>query len=112
MAKDWGVDVPKVPFVASAPEAMHEKAVSIGSWCVAMGIPTHVGVMPHIEGSQLVYGVATQIAHDVYGGYFIFETDPAEGARKLLEALDYRTWKLRVHKATAEKFGTELAAGY
>lgn len=112
MAKDWGVDVPKVPFVASAPEAMHEKAVAIGSWAVAMGIPTHVGVMPHIEGSQLVYGVATQIAHDVYGGYFIFETDPAEGAKKLLEALDYRVWKLRIHKQTAEKFGTALAAGY
>jgi len=112
MANHWGVDVPKVPFVASAPEAMHEKAVSIGSWCVAMGIPTHVGVMPHIEGSQLVYGVATQIAHDVYGGFFIFETDPAEGAKKLLEHLDYRTWKLRVHKQTAEKYGTPLAAGY
>jgi len=112
MAKDLGVDVPKVPFAASAPEAMHEKAVAIGSWCVAMGIPTHVGVMPYIEGSQLVYGVATQIAHDVYGGYFIFEPDPAEGAKKILEALDYRTWKLRVHKATAEKYGTALASGW
>lgn len=112
MAKDWGVDVPKVPFVASAPEAMHEKAVSIGSWIVAMGIPTHVGVMPYIEGSQLVLGVAQQIAHDVYGGYFIFEPDPAEGAKKLLEALDYRTWKLRIHKATAEKYGTAIASGY
>ncbi len=112
MANDLGVDIPKVPFVASAPEAMHEKAVSIGSWAVAMGIPTHVGVMPHIEGSQLVYGVATQIAHDVFGGYFILEPDPVEGAKKLLEALDYRTWKLRIHKATAEKFGTSLAAGY
>jgi carbon-monoxide dehydrogenase catalytic subunit len=112
MAKDWGVDVPKVPFVASAPEAMHEKAVSIGSWAVAMGIPTHVGVMPYIEGSQLVYGVATQIAQDVYGGYFIFEPDPAQGAKKLLEALDYRTWKLRIHKATAAKFGTTVASGW
>jgi carbon-monoxide dehydrogenase catalytic subunit len=112
MANDWGVDVPKVPFVASAPEAMHEKAVSIGSWCVTMGIPTHVGVMPHIEGSQLVYGVVTQIAHDVYGGYFIFETDPAAGAKKLLEALDYRTWKLRVHKKAAEKYETPLAASW
>jgi len=112
MAEEWGVDTPKVPFVASAPEAMHEKAISIGSGCVACGMPTHVGVMPHIEGSQLVYGVATQIAHDVYGGYFIFETDPAEGAKKLLEALDYRTWKLRVHRQTAEKFETPLAASY
>jgi carbon-monoxide dehydrogenase catalytic subunit len=112
MAKDLGVDIPKVPFAASAPEAMHEKAVAIGSWAVAMGLPVHVGVMPYIEGSQLVYGVATQIAQDVYGGYFILEPDPAEGAKKILAALDYRTWKLRIHKATAAKFGTTIAAGW
>jgi carbon-monoxide dehydrogenase catalytic subunit len=112
MANHLGVDTPKVPFVASAPEAMHEKAVAIGSWAVAMGVPTHVGVMPHIEGSQLVYGVATQIAQDVYGGYFILEPDFAKGAVALLDALAYRTWKLKIHRAAAEKFGTPLAAGY
>ncbi len=112
MADEMGVDTPKVPFVATAPEAMHEKAVAIGTWAVAMGLPTHVGVMPHIEGSQLVYGVATQIAHDVYGGYFIFEPDHAKAAKALVDALEYRSWKLRVHRATAEKYGTPLAAGY
>ncbi|HEY3313920.1 MAG TPA: anaerobic carbon-monoxide dehydrogenase catalytic subunit [Bacillota bacterium] len=112
MAKELGVDVPKVPFVASAPEAMHEKAVSIGSWAVAMGLPTHVGVIPHIEGSQLVYGVATQIAHDVYGGYFIFETNSQAAASKLLDALKYRTWKLGVHREAAKRFNTPLAASW
>jgi carbon-monoxide dehydrogenase catalytic subunit len=112
MAKELGVDTPKVPFVASAPEAMHEKAVSIGSWVVAMGIPTHVGVMPHIEGSQLVFGVATQIARDVYGGYFILETDPQKGAAKLIEALDYRSWKLRVHREAAARYGTAAATSW
>ncbi|MDP2872440.1 MAG: anaerobic carbon-monoxide dehydrogenase catalytic subunit [Bacillota bacterium] len=112
MAKELGVDTPKVPFVASAPEAMHEKAVSIGSGCVALGIPTHVGVMPHIEGSQLVYGVATQIARDVYGGFFIFETDPTKGALKLIEALDYRSWKLRVHHEAATRYGTAVATSW
>jgi len=112
MANELGVDTPKVPYVASAPEAMHEKAMSIGSGCVALGFPTHVGVMPHIEGSQLVYGIATQIAHDVYGGYFIFDTDPESGARKLLSALDYRSWKLRVHRQAAERYGTAAAASW
>jgi len=109
MANDLGVDVPKVPFAASAPEAMHEKAVSIGSWCVAMGLPVHVGVMPPLEGSQLVYGIATQIAHDVYGGHFILEQDPAEGARKIIDALEYRVWKLKIHRAAAEKYETPVA---
>jgi carbon-monoxide dehydrogenase catalytic subunit len=112
MAREMGVDVPKVPFVASAPEDMHEKAISIGSWAVAMGLPVHVGVLPPVEGSPLVYGIATQIAHDVYGGHFIFEENPAEGAKKLLEALEYRTWKMGVHRAAAQKYETAPAAGW
>ncbi|KJR48034.1 CO dehydrogenase/acetyl-CoA synthase, CO dehydrogenase subunit [Desulfosporosinus sp. I2] len=112
MANELGVDIPKVPFVASAPEAMHEKAVAIGSWCVSLGLPTHVGSLPPLEGSDLVYGIATQIAHDVFGGNFIFEVDPNIGAKKLLDALEYRTWKLNIHKKTAEKNNTSLAQGW
>ncbi|MDQ7794843.1 MAG: anaerobic carbon-monoxide dehydrogenase catalytic subunit [bacterium] len=112
MARELDVDVPKVPFVASAPEAMHEKAVSIGSWVVAMGIPTHVGIMPQIEGSELVYGVGTQIAHDVYGGYFILDPNPTTAVERLLDALEYRVWKLRVHRKAADRFGAALTAGY
>ncbi len=112
MANELGVDIPKVPFVASAPEAMHEKAVSIGSWAVTMGLPVHVGSLPPVEGSDLVYGITTQIAHDVFGGNFIFEVDPLIGATKLLDALEYRTWKLGIHKKTAEKNGTGVAQGW
>lgn len=112
LARQWDVDVPKVPFVASAPEAMSEKAVSIGSWCVTLGIPTHVGVVPEVTGSALVDGIALQIAEDVYGGYFMWEEDPEKAAEKILAALDERTWKLKLHKQTAEKFETELSKGW
>ncbi len=112
LARQWKVDTPKVPFVASAPEAMSEKAVSIGSWCVTLGVPTHVGVVPEVTGSALVDGVALQIAEDVYGGYFIWEEDPEKAAVKILDALDERSWKLKIHKQTAEKYETELSAGW
>jgi len=112
MADQMGVDMPKVPFLAAAPEAMSEKAISIGAGCVANGLPTVVGTMPPLEGSKLVYGIATQIASDVYGGYFILETDPQVAARKAIEALDYRTWKLRIHRKTAAKFETALCENY
>lgn len=112
MANDLGVDTPKVPFAASAPEAMSGKATSIGTWCVALGLPTHVGCMPPVEGSDLIYSLLTQIASDVYGGYFIFEMDPQVAARKILNALEYRTWKLGVHRAVAERYGTKLYQGY
>lgn len=112
MAKDLGVDTPKVPFVASAPEAMSGKAVSIGSWFVALGVPVHVGSMPPVEGSELFYSITTQIASDVYGGYFMFEVDPEISAKKILDALEYRTWKLGVHKTAADKFNTALCQNY
>ncbi|RQD73321.1 MAG: carbon monoxide dehydrogenase, partial [Candidatus Syntrophonatronum acetioxidans] len=108
MANDLGVDVPRVPFVASAPEAMSEKAVSIGSWVVTLGIPCHVGVWAPLWGSSLVTDIAQLIAHDVYGGFFMFETDKEKAAEKLLYHLDYRTWKLKIQKQTAEAIGTDL----
>jgi anaerobic carbon-monoxide dehydrogenase catalytic subunit len=112
LARQWDVDVPKVPFVASAPEAMSEKAISIGSWCVTLGIPTHVGVVPEVTGSALVDGIALQIAEDVYGGYFMWEEDIEKSVDKILGALDERTWKLKVHKQTADKYETELSQGW
>lgn len=112
MANEMGVDTPKVPWVASAPEAMSGKAVAIGCWCVTMGMPVHVGVLPPVEGSDLFYSIATQIASDVYGGYFIFEVDHKVAAEKMLSALEYRTWKLGVHLKTAEKLETGLCQNY
>jgi carbon-monoxide dehydrogenase catalytic subunit len=112
MANELGVDTPKVPWVASAPEAMSGKAVSIGCWCVAVGMPVHVGAMPPLEGSDLIYSIVTQVASDVYGGYFIFEMDPAVAAKKMLSALEYRAWKLGVHRKAADDFETALCQNY
>lgn len=112
MANTMGVDTPKVPYVATAPEAMSEKAISIGSGLVADGVPTHVGTMPPVEGSPCVYDITCRIAADVYGGYFIFETDYVKASEKLLAALEYRTWKMGVHKAAAEKFEAPLTKNY
>ena len=110
IANDLGVDMPKIPFAASAPEAMTEKSLSIGSWNVAMGLPVHVGVIPPVLGSELVNGLLLDIARDVFGGYFIWETDPQRAAELILAALDERSWKLRVHGETARKFGAPLTA--
>jgi len=112
MAKNMNIPIPQLPFVASAPEAMSEKAISIGSWVITMGIPCHVGVLPPIEGSDLVYGLTTQIARDVFGGYFIFETDPEKAAEKLYQRLEKRAWKLRIHKLAAEKYESTPDQGY
>jgi carbon-monoxide dehydrogenase catalytic subunit len=90
LANKLGVDIDKLPVVASAPEAAMEKAVSIGTWAVALGLPTHLGVVPPVLGSPIVTQVLTQDAKDLFGGYFIVETDPVAAAGKLVEAIQER----------------------
>jgi anaerobic carbon-monoxide dehydrogenase catalytic subunit len=90
IANKLGVDVSQLPVVATAPEAAMEKAVSIGTWAVAMGLPTHVGVVPPVTGSPLVVKVLTETAKELLGGYFIVEPDPKAAAGKLVAALKER----------------------
>ena len=90
IANKLGVDVSQLPVVATAPEAAMEKAVSIGTWAVALGLPVHVGVVPPVTGSPLVVQVLTQTAKELLGGYFIVEPDPQKAAAKLVAALKER----------------------
>ncbi len=96
LADLFGVDMHEIPIVASAPEAMTEKAVVIGTWAVATGWPTHVGVYAYHRGSDIITEIAEATAKDVYGGFFIFEPDPHEGARKMVNVVKYRRWKLGI----------------
>ncbi len=90
LANRLGVDLSDLPLVASAPEAMTEKAVVIGSWAVTIGLPTHLGTIPPIVGSDVVSGLVTDTARDLLGGYFIVETDHALAADKLFDAIQQR----------------------
>ncbi|WP_019851033.1 anaerobic carbon-monoxide dehydrogenase catalytic subunit [Desulfitobacterium sp. PCE1] len=87
IAQKLGVDLDRLPLVASAPEAMSEKAVAIGTWAVALGLPTHLGTVPQVLGSQVVTEVLTEKIKDITGGYFIVETDPEEAAKKLFAVI-------------------------
>lgn len=90
VASFLGVDTHQLPVVASAAEAVSEKAVSIGTYAVAAGLPTHVGVMLPVVGSQLVTEVLTEKTKEITGGYFIVDLDPDSAADKLLAAIDER----------------------
>jgi acetyl-CoA synthase len=108
LAHHFGKDVDALPFVVSAPEANHEKAVSIGTWCVAFGLPVHVGTINYIYGSPLVTEVLTNTARDVFGGHFIFEPEPEIAAKKLLNELERRRWKMRLSNRYAVEKGEPL----
>ena len=90
VANKLGVDLDKLPVVASAPEPVSEKAVSIGTWAISAGLPTHLGVVPPVVGSKVVTEVLTATAKDLVGGYFIVEPDPVKAAEALLDAIAER----------------------
>lgn len=90
VAERLGVDTDQLPIVASAPEATAEKALSIGTYAVAVGLPTHVGVMLPVVGGPMVTQVLTDKIRELTGGYFIVDLDPNSTATKLLAAIDER----------------------
>lgn len=90
LANRLSVDLSDLPIVASAPECMSEKAVSIGSWAMALGFPTHLGNMPQIMGSDQVVDILTEGTKDAFGGYFIVEPDPMKAADRVYEAIQER----------------------
>lgn len=90
LANRLGVDLDRLPVVASAPEPVTEKAVAIGTWAMAAGLPTHLGVVPPVLGSKMVTEVLTSAVKDLFGGYFIVETDPLKAAERLLSVIGER----------------------
>lgn len=87
LANRLGVDLCDLPVVASAPEAMSEKAIAIASWGVAIGLPTHLGTIPQVTGSDVVTELMQEGAKDLFGGYFLVETDPKIAGNKLVEVI-------------------------
>ena len=90
LADRLGVDLDRLPVVASAPEYKTEKAVSIGTYAVACGLPTHLGVVPPVLGSPLVTKLLTAGVKELLGGYFIVEPDPVKAAQAIFTALQER----------------------
>lgn len=96
LADKLGTDVDKLPIAASAPEATTEKAIAIGTWAVAAGLPVHVGVVPPVLGGSLVARLLTEKVKELTGGYFLVETDPSKAAEKLLAAIKERRQALGI----------------
>ncbi|MCP5108301.1 MAG: carbon monoxide dehydrogenase, partial [bacterium] len=87
LANKLGVDPDKLPVMASAPENMSEKAVSIGTWAVSLGLTTHLGVVPPVLGGKAVTKILTETLKDILGSYFIVEPDPNLAYQKIKETI-------------------------
>lgn len=83
-----GVAIKDLPVCASAPELTHEKAISIGTWAVDLGLFTHIGMAPFVLGGPMVTKVLTDDIEGLVGGKFFVEPDPARAAEAIIARID------------------------
>ncbi len=106
-----GDDISELPAVGLAPEWMSEKAISIGTYCMASGAYVIFGGHSPVRGSAKVSGsdkVARMMIEgweETYGGKLEFVDDPDEMVRKTLEHIDKKRKALKLAEYDPSKFG-------
>jgi carbon-monoxide dehydrogenase catalytic subunit len=107
-----GDDIDQVPAVGLAPEWMSEKALSIGTYCVASGAyvifggSSPVSGMPdRVEDSDIVLNYISKGWEKLYGGKLEFIQDPEEMIRRTLEHIDKKRAALGLPEYNPERFG-------
>lgn len=90
LAKFLGVDIDQLPLAGAAPEWYSEKAVSIGTYMVASGIYTVLGVQPAVFGSPNVVQLLAEGLNDVVGAKFAIEPDPAQAAMLIRRHIEHK----------------------
>jgi carbon-monoxide dehydrogenase catalytic subunit len=91
-----GADLAELPIAAAAPEAMSEKAITIGLYAVASGIFTAFLPPPRVAGSRLVCEYLEGGVERETGGKFLFTDDVEEASRGILEHLDRKRAALKL----------------
>ncbi len=91
-----GKDLSELPVAAAAPEAMSEKAITIGMYAVASGLFTAFLPVPRVAGSRLVRRYLEEDVERETGGRFLFTNDVQEATRAILAVLDARRAALKL----------------
>lgn len=84
LANRLDVKISQLPVAGSAPELVQEKAISIGTWLLALGLFVHIAPSPRILGSQLTTKVLTEDLEKLTGGKAYVEIDPVKAAAGIL----------------------------
>lgn len=80
LAKALGVAISDLPVAGAAPEWYSQKAISIGTYFVASGVFTVLGLPLKVYGSPDVLKLLTEGVEGVVGGKFAIEPDPMRAA--------------------------------
>ncbi len=107
-----GDDIDQVPAVGLAPEWMSEKALAIGTYCVASGAYVIFGGASPVSGmpgkvtdSDLVAHYLSEEWEKLYGGKMEFIGDPDEMVRRTLDHIDKKRAALGLPAYDPARFG-------
>jgi carbon-monoxide dehydrogenase catalytic subunit len=107
-----GDDIDQVPAVGLAPEWMSEKALAIGTYCVASGAyvifggASPVGGMPDkIDDSVIVSNLMSEGWEEQFGGKMEFIPDPQDMIQATLDHIDKKREELGLVKYDPTVFG-------
>jgi len=109
MAAEGGLsdEIGGMPAVGIAPEWMSEKAIAIGAYFAASGVPVIFGSQSPVESSQEVTKILTETWFERYKGAFHFEPDQQKMLDLALDYIDKARAALKLKKWVSGSFGTE-----
>lgn len=109
MAAEEGLsdEIGGMPVVGVAPEWMSEKAIAIGCYFAASGVPVIFGGESPIEASEEVTRIMTDVWFKRFKGTLEFEPDKEKMLQRILYYIDNAREDLKLRKYESGRFGTE-----
>jgi carbon-monoxide dehydrogenase catalytic subunit len=109
MAEEGGLsdEIGGMPVVGIAPEFMSEKAVAIGCYFAASGVPVIFGGESPVEASEEVTRIMTDGWFERFKGALHFEKDPEKILDLTLKYIDQAREDLKLRAYEPGKFGAE-----
>jgi len=102
-----GDDIGGLPAVGIAPEWMSEKAIAIGTYFVASGVPCIFGSDSPVGASKVLKDLMENKWWDMVNAGFYFESDGKKILELALKLIDNAREKLKLRKYEPGAFGSE-----
>ncbi|MGW8323436.1 MAG: anaerobic carbon-monoxide dehydrogenase catalytic subunit, partial [Thermodesulfobacteriota bacterium] len=109
MATEGGLsdEIGGMPAVGIAPEWMSEKAIAIGCYFAASGVPVIFGGESPVGASKECEKIMTEVWMERFFGALHFEPDPEKMLAMTLKYIDDARDRLKLRKYEPGKFGAE-----
>ncbi|MEK6580793.1 MAG: carbon monoxide dehydrogenase, partial [Nitrospirota bacterium] len=109
MAAEGGLsdEIGGMPAVGIAPEWITEKAIAIGCYFAASGVPVIFGGESPVGASAEVTRIMTEVWFERFKGALHFEPDPEKILEMALDYIDKAREALKLKKYEPGKFGAE-----